>query len=260
MAAREAGAGRVLVVEDDESTALFVTRVLSRNGFEASWVMDAEQASVRLENEPFDVLLADYRLPGRSGVDLARDIRLALPGIGIAVMTSFAEADTERTVRTSGADEFFEKPLHSSSLVTRIRALVTQSRASNGSGPQNQESPPARGTCEVMPVGAAPECSSALEDSVPLVVAGSGPEKQPATRDADLAQRDHGIEGASGTPRACFSALSERATHPASTRTLQERLATPVLMWASAAPQVSIHSTVGRVAGLNSRPDWSSPA
>ncbi|HEV8065955.1 MAG TPA: response regulator, partial [Acidimicrobiales bacterium] len=142
MTAREAEAGRVLVVEDDESTALFVTLVLKRHGFAAAWVMDAEQASQRMEHELFDVLLADCRLPGRSGVDLARETRQAQPGMGIAVMTSYAEADTETTARSNGADDFFQKPLHSSNLVKRIGALVTQSRAS---GARSSESPPARG-------------------------------------------------------------------------------------------------------------------
>jgi CheY-like chemotaxis protein len=210
--AREAEAGRVLVVEDDESTALFVTLVLKRHGFDASWVMDAEQASQRLEDERFDVLLADCRLPGQSGVDLARATRLAQPGMGIAVMTSYAEADTETTARSNGADDFFGKPLHSSNLVTRIGALVSRSRASGSS-----ESPPARGAiAQAMPVDPAPVAAPSGVAPGPEVVADSGPEKQAETRDSGLAQQDahwsgvdRRFEGAGGPSRARSSALSE---------------------------------------------------
>ncbi len=80
--------GKVLVVEDDESTTLYVTRVLRRNGLSARWALDAEQAGILLHEEPFDVLLADYRLPGRSGMDLAAEARRLYPAMGIAVMTS----------------------------------------------------------------------------------------------------------------------------------------------------------------------------
>lgn len=212
MTAREAGAGRVLVVEDDESTALFVTLVLSRNGFEAAWVMDAEQASRRLEDEPFDVLLADCRLPGRSGVDLARDTRLSRPGIGIAVMTSYAEADAELTARSNGADDFFEKPLHSSNFISRIRELVRRSRAS---GTRTPDSPPVRGAfAEAVPVAPAPEVSPACEASGPQPVAESGPEEQVVTRDTTALGGAHWsgsatappVEGTGGAHRARISA------------------------------------------------------
>ncbi|MHB1887297.1 MAG: response regulator transcription factor, partial [Acidimicrobiales bacterium] len=155
MAVREATQGRVLVVEDDESTALFVTRVLTRNGFEASWVTDAEQASERLGREAFDVLLADFRLPGSSGMDLARHTRQSMPSLSIAVMTSFADSHTEQTALSSGADDFFEKPLHSSNFVARIGALVTRSRAAG----ERAGSPPARGTLQAGPVESAPGAS-----------------------------------------------------------------------------------------------------
>jgi len=93
--------GRVLVVEDDESTALFVTRVLRRHGVNAAWVVDAEQASVLLADQSYDVLLADYRLPGRSGIELAADARRLIPEMRIAVMTSFSACDMEQAARSS---------------------------------------------------------------------------------------------------------------------------------------------------------------
>jgi DNA-binding response OmpR family regulator len=171
----------VLVVEDDESTALFVTRVLSRNGFDAAWVMDAEQATERLGSECFDVLLADYRLPGQSGMELARATRRSQPDIGIAVMTSFAETGTEEEVRTIGADDFFEKPLHSSTLVTRIRDLVSRSRGVRNRVPVT---PPARGALEATPAEPAPEVSPSGEASGPRNVAESGSEARATAREA----------------------------------------------------------------------------
>lgn len=212
---REAGAGRVLVVEDDESTALFVTTVLARHGFDAAWVSDAEQATARLDAEPFDVLLADYRLPGRSGMDLARETRLSRPGIAIAVMTSFAENDIELAARSNGADDFFEKPLHSSNLVSRIGDLVTRSRASEA---QETASPSARGAFQASPMESAPEVSPRSDTSGPPNVAGSGSGERVVTRDTAFAQQDAAVadgaaqpryEGADGIRRARSSALSD---------------------------------------------------
>ena len=286
----------MLVVEDDESTALFVTRVLSRNGFEASWVTDAEEASARLDCESFDVLLADYRLPGRNGMELARATRLSRPGIGIAVMTSFAENETELVARSNGADDFFEKPLHISNFVARIRNLVTRSRASGSLA----GSPSARGP-QAGPMESAPEASPRSDASGPQNVAGSGSDERAATRDAAFARLDAAVadgaaqprhESADGDSPGQLSAQSDpedhndpgcdgwrnafprgeagcddsdllaRVAHPALSYLIAQRLAAqrpvePVLMWASGAPAISIGSRAGRVTAQLTRPGWS---
>jgi len=193
---REASLGRVLVVEDDESTALFVTRVLSRNGFDAAWVMDAEQASERLENEPFDVLLADCRLPGRSGLELAQEARRSRPCIGIAVMTSFNEGGTADSARASGADDFFEKPLHSSSLVVRIRDLVTRSRTARI---EAAASPSAPAPCAAQPMAPVQEVSREIPG--PQCVAESGSDERAVPRDAFSALLDSAAAGDAAHPR-----------------------------------------------------------
>jgi CheY-like chemotaxis protein len=198
MAAGEATRGRVLVVEDDESTALFVTRVLSRNGFDAAWVMDAEQAAHRLGSEPFDVLLADYRLPGQSGLELARDTRRTQPRMGIAVMTSFVEGGTEELARASGADDFFEKPLHFSNLVTRIRDLVTRSRASRIEVSTSQ-SP--SGASQASPTAQVREVSPPGGAAGPPYVAESGSDEQAVPRDAGSALPDIASAGDASHPQ-----------------------------------------------------------
>jgi CheY-like chemotaxis protein len=286
----------VLVVEDDESTALFVTRVLSRNGFDAAWVTDAEQASERLDRELFDVLLADCRLPGRNGMDLARDTRQAQPGMGIAVMTSFAENQTEEVARSNGADDFFEKPLHISNFVARIGDLVTRSRTSGSQA----ESPSARGS-QAGPMESAPEASPRSGASGPPNVAEGGSDERAVPRDTAFAQLDVAVadgvaqprhEGTADDCRTRFSAqfdpqdregagcdgwrdasqreeagradrdLLARVAHPALSYLIAQRIAAqravePVLMWASGAPAVSIGSHAGRVTSPRTRPGWS---
>jgi CheY-like chemotaxis protein len=289
----------VLVVEDDESTALFVTRVLARNGLDASWVTDAEQASRRLESEFFDVLLADFRLPGRDGIELARDTRQSQPSMGIAVMTSFAETSTEDAARSNGADDFFEKPLQSSNFVSRIQDLVARSRAS-----RMQELPPsARGAIVASPTEAAPEASPRSDASGTPDVAGSGSVERAVARDTTLAHLDAATadgaaqprhDGTGGDRRARFTALSDdrddlddldepgpagrrramsrdeggedrdllgRVTHPAISYLVAQALAAqrvgqPVIVWASAAPSISIGSKAGSVTAPLTRPGW----
>ncbi len=135
--------GKVLVVEDDESAAVFVTRVLARAGFDSFWAADADEATSMLANDRYDVLLADFRLAGRSGLELVRKTRDAQPAVRIAVMTSFNETGLESRARSLGADDFFEKPLVPSILVSRIGHLADLSRSG---APHTAEVPRAIGT------------------------------------------------------------------------------------------------------------------
>jgi DNA-binding response OmpR family regulator len=277
--------GRVLVVEDDESAALFVTRVLSRSGLYTAWVTDAEQAGPRLAGEAFDVLLADYRLPGRSGIDLARDTRRAQPGIGIAVMTSFAEGDAEHHARASGADDFFEKPLHSSNLVSRIRDLVTRSREPRPATASSRSVSARRG----LPAGSDRYLGRRRASSVPQRLAESGPERRAVQRGAASAvpdtteftgdagrarssatrhhggAHDSGCEGMNAAiPRGEIGRLDRdllaRASRPALEGVEEPAgrgVIVPVLMWASEVPATTVTSRVGRVTTIRTLPGWS---
>jgi CheY-like chemotaxis protein len=256
---------RVLVVEDDESSAMFVTRVLNRHGFEAVSVSNAERAAWLLEGEAFDVLLADYRLPGQSGVELARYARRLLPHLGIAVMTSFAETGLERSARSNGADEFFEKPLPVVSLVERVSELVIKSRVTASRRPSD---PPAREAITPPPAVAAPGAPSGGGALGTLRPAEGRPGERPSdwgggfvAGDTDWSgelgtQRPGGISGAS---RACPSAFSldvrhesaveSRAAHPAGGGRRMPRGGQPVAVWAFGAPGggVRVGSSLGSV-------------
>jgi|GEM_PF-1703335 len=254
------GRARVLVVEDDESSARFVTHVLNRHGFRATSVSNAEQAAVLLEDGAFDVLLADYRLPGRSGVELARYARSVLPTLGIAVMTSFAETGLERSARSSGADDFFEKPLPVASLVERVSELVIRSRVTASRGPSD---PPAREAITPPPAAAAPGAPGGGGAPGSLRSAESGPGERASEWGGGFVSGDtdwrgelgaHLLGGTSGASRARLSARSamsdaglarSRAAHPASLR----RGAGPsaVAVWASGGPRLHVGSSFGVV-------------
>lgn len=281
--------GRVLIVEDDESTALFVSRVLERGGLESAWVPDAEQAGPLLEDEDFDVLLADYRLPGRNGVELARKARSALPELGIVVMTSFREDDLESFARLSGADDFFEKPLHSSTLLRRVRELVSRARVS---GPRTPRRSSAGGGSQ-LPASSAPGLPPRGGGPGAPVSAEGGPSGQPPLRGSGVVRgstdrsRDGEAPWLGGTGGASWARAS--ALHPSAgadkvgcegvapeelppegldrvrsglfvrvPRECGPRPSASILLWASSAPGVSVDSAVAPVKRAHTIP--SSPS
>ena len=251
------GHRRVLVVEDDESAAVFVTRVLERAGFESSWAIDADEASTMLAGANFDVLLTDFRLPGRSGLELVKETRSARPEIGIAMMTSYNESDLERTARSSGADDFFEKPLTASTLVSRITTLAQRVQVPEL---RSSLSPLARGA-HVVPAAATPGVQRGG-------TSGSSPQR-PTTTGCEEAGDGGSLGSGSGgdagpTAQAHESAPRELSDAQASNRPIFRRIGpatraiASVPLWASAAPVVShVMSGTGPVTTPRTSAAWS---
>jgi len=65
----------ILIVDDEKLFAFLLARLLRSRGYKASFVVNAEKALSRLENEVFDLLIVDIRMDGKSGYEMMREIR-----------------------------------------------------------------------------------------------------------------------------------------------------------------------------------------
>lgn len=101
---------RVLLVDDQELFRRGVTMVLSADGdFEIDDVDNGDQALEKIALDPFDVVLLDVRMPGRSGVEVCAEIKRMAPSTGIIMLTaSDEEADLYESIR-AGASGYLLK-------------------------------------------------------------------------------------------------------------------------------------------------------
>ena len=122
-AARPAGRGRVLVVDDDVALAEMLSIVLRTEGFEPRAVHRGDQALSAFRELRPDVVLLDIMLPGLDGIDVCKAIR-AESGVPIVMLT--AKTDTIDVVvgLESGADDYISKPFKPKELVARVRARL----------------------------------------------------------------------------------------------------------------------------------------
>ena len=122
-AARPAGRGRVLVVDDDVALAEMLSIVLRTEGFEPRAVHRGDQALSAFRELRPDVVLLDLMLPGLDGIDVCKAIR-AESGVPIVMLT--AKTDTIDVVvgLESGADDYISKPFKPKELVARVRARL----------------------------------------------------------------------------------------------------------------------------------------
>ncbi len=120
--------GRLLLVEDSDTQALQIRRALERHGFRVERAASAEAALERLNGSLPDLVISDYHLPGMSGGELARAVRLNVRTrtIPVLILTEASEPDTERDGLQSGADAYVPKSAAEALIVLRIRALLRQ--------------------------------------------------------------------------------------------------------------------------------------
>jgi DNA-binding NtrC family response regulator len=114
---------RILIVDDDPSIRRLMARHFSRKGFQVEQAKAAEEVLDRFGGTvpPFDVVLTDVHLPGQSGVDLARRIKLAQPDQAVVFMTGDADAAIARQALRSGASSFLLKPFQFFEIDTAVR-------------------------------------------------------------------------------------------------------------------------------------------
>ena len=115
---------RILVVEDDEKIASFISKGLKEAGFAVDVAPDGVDGLHLGMNEPYDVLVVDLMLPGLDGLSLIE--RLRVKGIQTPVLILSAKRSVDDRVKglQTGGDDYMTKPFSFSELLARIQALI----------------------------------------------------------------------------------------------------------------------------------------
>lgn len=115
---------RVLIVEDDEKTACALASGLQAEGFSAAIKHTGEAGLSALAVESFDVIVLDWMLPGRDGLEVLKALRARGMATPVLLLTA-RDAVADRVLGLeSGADDYLIKPFAFAELVARVRSLV----------------------------------------------------------------------------------------------------------------------------------------
>ncbi|MEY2584661.1 MAG: hypothetical protein QOD80_687 [Verrucomicrobiota bacterium] len=121
---------KILLVEDHPGSRRNLQRLIARRGHEVTAVDSAEEAEAALAAETFPFLILDWMLPGKSGVDLCRELRARPNGDEMFILLVTARADTEDLEQAleAGANDYLTKPLDLGLLNVRISVAERQIR------------------------------------------------------------------------------------------------------------------------------------
>ncbi|HVP13696.1 MAG TPA: sigma-54 dependent transcriptional regulator [Phycisphaerae bacterium] len=118
-------AGRILIVDDEQSLCELIECGLRSRGFACSWYTSAEAAFMALKSETFDVALTDLSMPGMSGIELCERIVANRPDVPVVVMTSFGSLETAVAAIRAGAYDFITKPFELEMLVLVLERAIS---------------------------------------------------------------------------------------------------------------------------------------
>lgn len=118
---------RILVVEDSPRIASFLRKGLAEEGYAVETSDNGDDAYAKGTEQEFDAAIVDVMLPGRSGIELVRDLRAA--GIRIPILMLTARDLTENKIEglDAGADDYLTKPFDFTEVTARLRALMRRS-------------------------------------------------------------------------------------------------------------------------------------
>ncbi len=120
--------GKVLVVDDDESVRVLLTRYLEMEGFEVDQVSDGGTALAAIASSNPDLILLDLMLPAQDGLDILTRLRRDSELPVILLTARGSEADRILGLKL-GADDYVVKPFSPGELTARINSVLRRTRA-----------------------------------------------------------------------------------------------------------------------------------
>ncbi len=120
----EGDAPHILIVEDDEAMREFLAQAISRSGYYVEAVPDGAEALRRVEEDHFDLLLTDIRMPGLDGIELARQARRRVPGLCVLLVTAYAHDALGAGDLDGNPIDVLSKPFNLNELIDRVETFL----------------------------------------------------------------------------------------------------------------------------------------
>jgi DNA-binding response OmpR family regulator len=118
-----AATARILVIEDDPNVAEVVSRYLAREGFDVDVSTDGLAGLRMALDAPPDLLVLDLMLPGLSGLEVLRRLRLSAP-VPVIMLTARSTEEAKVSGLEFGADDYVAKPFSPRELTARVKAVL----------------------------------------------------------------------------------------------------------------------------------------
>jgi two-component system, OmpR family, phosphate regulon response regulator PhoB len=121
---------RILIVEDEESLTIMLRYNFEKEGFAVETAAHGDEADLRIKENPPDIAVIDWMLPGLSGIELVRRLRMRPETKQLPIIMSTARGEEPERLRgfSTGADDYLVKPFSVPELLARVQALLRRAK------------------------------------------------------------------------------------------------------------------------------------
>lgn len=116
--------GRILVTDDDETCRTSILKTLQKEGHTVEGATDVEDALQAVHQHCYDLIVCDYRMPGRTGLELLAQLRSQGSVIPFLMISGYADAGTESATMQWGAAQLLRKPFRRHELLSCAQSLI----------------------------------------------------------------------------------------------------------------------------------------
>jgi len=118
---------RILIVEDEEKVAFFLKESLSdpESRYQVYNASSAEEALATVDSCGFDLVIADFRLPGRNGLELISELRSSHPHTRTMLITAYGSDELEAAAYRHEVARYFAKPFRLDEFVEAVHEILT---------------------------------------------------------------------------------------------------------------------------------------
>ena len=113
---------KILIIDDEKSVLDMLNVVFKKEGYRVKKSLSAQKALELIEEEDFDLILSDIRLPQISGMELLRKVKEKKPGIPVIMITAYGTIKQAVEALKAGAIDYVVKPFD----VEELKIIVSQ--------------------------------------------------------------------------------------------------------------------------------------
>ncbi len=116
---------KIIVVDDEKRICHNVTKILSKNKYEVTYALSAQDALEKMAQESFSLLISDIVMPGKNGLELLKLVKKEWPLTKAVMMTAYASTDTAMKAMRLGALDYIPKPFTPDELRSKVEEALT---------------------------------------------------------------------------------------------------------------------------------------
>jgi len=112
--------GKILVIDDEDIVRLSCSRTLVPEGYELKMAKNGPEGLKLLEEESFDLVLTDLKMPNMDGIEVLANIKGKWPAIDVIIVTGYQTVETAVRAIKLGAFDYIEKPFTPDTLIATV--------------------------------------------------------------------------------------------------------------------------------------------